>query len=220
MDLRFALIREGNSDDGLIPHIRVLLMRAGARSVVGAPRQYTGSTRSRIQQVMSEDPSPELIFVHRDADARDSGPRHREIADAALALGCSSRVVGVVPVQELEAWLLTDEMAIRWAVGRPSGRSRVALPPIARIESTSSPKELLQEACLTASEKSGARRKKEKAQFSTRRRMILDRLDIDGSVMGLPSWQRFVEDLKTAAAFALAGAQATPVQDSERSPAM
>lgn len=48
-DLRFALIREGTSDDGLIPHIRELLIRAGAPAVVGAARQYKGSTKDRLQ---------------------------------------------------------------------------------------------------------------------------------------------------------------------------
>lgn len=199
-DLRFALIREGTSDDGLIPHIRELLIRAGAQSVVGAARQYKGSTRERLRQVLGEPSTPELIFVHRDADAADGAHRHQEIADAAQELGCGGQVVGVVPVQELEAWLLTEESAIRSVVGRPSARSSIGLPSIGRLEATSSPKELLKAACLAASEKSGARRKKEQGQFSVRRGALLERLDIDGAVANLPSWQRFVDDLNTAAA--------------------
>lgn len=198
-DLQFALIREGTSDDGLIPHIRELLVRAGALAVVGAARQYKGSTKERVQQVLGESSATALIFVHRDADASDPAPRHQEIANAASELGCSERVVAVVPVQELEAWLLTDELAIRSVVGRPNGSSRLILPAIRSIEATSSPKEVLQTACLTASEKSGARRKKEHRQFSNRRATLLERLDIDGPVNSLPSWTRFVSDLNRAA---------------------
>lgn len=204
-DLQFALIREGSSDDGLIPHIRELLIRAGACAVVGAARQYKGSTKQRLEQVLLEPHTSRLIFVHRDADSVDPGPRHQEIAHAAAELGCSEQVVPVVPVQELEAWLLTDGSMIRSVVGRANGRVGFDLPSLARIEMTSRPKEVLQAACMAASEKSGTRRKRERGQFSVRRATLLERLDIDGPVTQLPSWQRFVSDLNTAAAGALRG---------------
>ncbi len=199
-DLQFALIREGTSDDGLIPHISDLIVRAGALAVVGAPRQYKGSTKDRLSQVLGEPSVPALIFIHRDADAANPGPRHQEIATAASDLGCSDQVVAVVPVQELEAWLLTDESEIRSVVGRPTGRSIIDLPSLRNIETTTSPKVILQTALLTASEKSGARLKKERTQFGTRRATLLQRLDIDGPVTGLPAWQRFVSDLNAAVA--------------------
>lgn len=201
--LQFALIREGTSDDGLIPHIRELLIRAGAHAAIGAARQYRGSTKERLQQVLLEPSSPGLVFVHRDADAADPVPRLEEIASAADDLGCSDQVVAVVPVQELEAWLLTDESAIRSVVGRPKGRLRLGLPSVRRIEATSRAKEVLQTACIDASEKTGARRKKEMVQFPTRRATLLERLDIDGRVTELHSWQRFVSDLNAAATRAL-----------------
>lgn len=34
--------------------------------------------------------------------------------------------------------------------------------------------------------------------FSERRRQLLERLDHDGAVRQVPSWQRFVEDLRVA----------------------
>lgn len=199
--LQFALIREGTSDDGLVPHIRALLIRAGATSVVGAPRLYPGSTKRRLAQVLAEGDTPQLIFVHRDADTADHSTRRNEILQAAEELQCAERVVPVVPVQELEAWLLTDETAIRRIAGRPSGKVRLDLPTLKSIEATSRPKEVLQEACATASEKSGARLKKERAQFNARRASLLERLDIDGQVTRLPSWNRFVADLRNAYQF-------------------
>lgn len=204
-DLQFALVREGASDDGLVIHIRELLIRAGAGGVVGAARQYKGTVGQKIQQVLAEPVRPNLIFVHRDSDSPDPTLRHAEITTAASDLGCSDRVVAVVPVQELEAWLLTDDTAIRTVVGKPSGRAALGLPPVARIEVTSSPKEILRQACLAASEKSGARRRKESSQFDTRRATLLERLDIDGVVARLPSWQKFVSDLDAAAACLLGG---------------
>ncbi|WP_084361677.1 DUF4276 family protein [Herbiconiux solani] len=202
-DLQYALIREGTSDDGLIPHISALLLRAGASAVIGAARQYKGSTRERLSQLLAEPKPPALIFVHRDSDSADPSSRHQEIAAAASALGCVERVIPVVPVQELEAWLLTDEGSIRAVVGRPSGRTPMGLPALRNIETTSSPKEVLQNACLIASEKTGVRRKKERGQFNVRRASLLERIDIDGAVTSLASWQRFVGDLTTAAVRAL-----------------
>ncbi len=203
-DLHFALIREGTSDEGLIAHIRTLLIRAGISSVVGAARPYKGTTKERIATVLAESSAPDLIFVHRDADARDPSPRHQEISAAAEDLGCAESVIAVVPVQELEAWLLTDEAAIREVAGKPRGRTTLNLPGVGRVETTSSPKEVLQTLCLIASETSGARRKKAAAAFNAHRATLLDRFDVDGAVSGLPSWQRFVSDLNAAAARMLA----------------
>ena len=156
--------------------------------------------KQRLQQVLDEPGTPALIFVHRDADSVDAAPRRREITDAAGDLGCAERVIPVVPVQELEAWLLTDEFAIRRVAGRPTGRTRLALPSVRNIEATARPKEILEKACLAAAEKSGARRSKEQRQFNVRRATLLERLDLDGPVTKLPSWQRFVDDLNEAAA--------------------
>jgi hypothetical protein len=108
-------------------------------------------------------------------------------------------VVGVVPVQETEGWLLTDESAIRKIVGRPSGRSTLGLPAVHQIEATGNPKEILQDACKIASESSGARLKKVSRQFPRFRATLLERLDIDGPVNNLVSWRRFVDDLTAAA---------------------
>ena len=202
-EITFALIREGTSDDGLVAHIRTLLIAAGADTAVGAPRSYKGSTSERLQQVWAEDDAVDLIFVHRDADDRDASPRHLEISTASgLAPAGSAEasvVVAVVPVQELEAWLLTDEAAIREAVGKPNRTTRLAIPSLNRIESSASPKEILRAACLDASETTGARHRREVRAFPQRRAALLDRLDIDGPINELPSWQRFVEDLKRSA---------------------
>jgi hypothetical protein len=110
-----------------------------------------------------------------------------------------------VPVQETEAWLLTDEAAIRTVVGRPGGKAALGLPAVQRIEEAADPKQLLESACGVASEKAGARLKRERRQFARYRATLLERLDIDGPVTGLASWQRFVSDLGAAAERILSG---------------
>lgn len=180
--------------------IRALLARAGVPGVIGAARNYQGTTGERLKQVLAEDVIPDLIFVHRDSDAPDPAGRHDEIIGAATALSCVDKVVAVVPVQEIEGWLLTKESAIREVVGRPGGKVALSLPPLKRIEATANPKEILREACRIACEKTGARLKTAGNQFPRYRATLLERLDIDGPVNELPSWRRFVDDLNGAAA--------------------
>lgn len=202
-DLTFALIREGTSDDGLVPHIRSLLLLAGATSALGAAREYTGTTAQRIAKVLAEEVVVDLIFVHRDADDRDHTPRLVEVVSAAKAAGCADKVVPVLPVQELEAWLLTDSAAIRTVVGKPRGTSPLGLPAIRNIENISSPKEVLQAACMAASDAAGARGRKEAKLFGRHRSTLLERLDLTGDVPQLASWRRFVDATRAGAVFAM-----------------
>jgi hypothetical protein len=191
----FAFLREGSSDDGLVPHLRSLIVRCGASEVVGSSRDYKGSIEDRLRSLVAEGSAVSMVFVHRDSDGPDPSARHLEVLAAAGNLNFSS-CVAVVPVQELEAWLLLDEMAIRDAVGRRSGGTPLDLPPLNRIEETRFPKEILKRACLAASETSGRRRDQETRRFPQRRRTLLERLDIDGPVRQLPSWIRLERDIK------------------------
>ena len=198
--VNFALLREGTSDDGLLPHLRELVIRAGAETVLGTPRQYSGTVETKLGQLLGEPVSVELIFVHRDADDSNGNRRHTEIATAAQNVQAPIPVVAVVPIQELEAWLLLDEPAIRAAVGRPNGTELITLPKISAVESTSSPKEVLAQACRDASGKSGRRLAKEKALFAQRRRVLLQRLDLDGPIRTLSAWRRLEDDVRAAVA--------------------
>jgi hypothetical protein len=198
-EIVFALVREGTSDDGLVSHIRSLMLKAGAESALGTSRTYAGTTAERLAKVVAEDPAVDLVFVHRDADSRDASPRYREIEFAAGGVeGWEDRVIPIVPVQELEAWLLVDEGAIRQIVGKPTGRSPLGLPRLASVETTASPKEVLREACLAASETRGARHRALVKSFPSLRARLLDRLDLDGPVATLPSWKKFIEAVEAA----------------------
>lgn len=209
-EISFALLREGNSDEGLVAHIRSMLLDAGADSAVGAPRAYPGTIAERLARVLAEPSLVDIVFVHRDSDQRDPNPRYIEIEHAvAPNRGWEDRVVAVVPVQELEAWLLTDAAAIRAVVGKPTGRTDLNLPPVNRIESTARPKERLRDACVAATESTGARRRSAARNFSRYRETLLERLDPTGPVATLSSWQAFERDTKAAARSVLAA----PLQD-------
>lgn len=196
----FVLVREGSSDEGLMPHLRALILRGGATEALGQARDFAGTPASKLALLSREAAPTDIVFVHRDADKAGSDVRRSEIARAAASSSLAAVVVPVVPVQELEAWLLTDEAAIRSVVGRPNGVTDLGLPRISAIESTSSPKEILQFALLAASQASGRRRAQEKRDFHKRRRTLLDRLDIDGPVRQLPAWRQLEHDVATAVA--------------------
>jgi hypothetical protein len=104
-------------------------------------------------------------------------------------------VVAIVPVQATQAWLLVDEAAIREAVGRPSGTSPLGLPKLTAIENLSDPKAALQDALRVASQTTGRRRRNVNRSFSDYRQRLLERLDINGPLATLPSWQRLEADV-------------------------
>jgi len=195
-----ALLREGSSDDLLIPHLADLVVRAGADEAIGTPRDYGGSVAAKLRALASEKSRLDLIFVHRDADDHDDSERRREIAAAQAGERLGAAVVPVVPVQELEAWLLVDHSEIRNVVGRPHSVVPLDLPALRLIEDTRNPKEVLAEALVVASETAGRRREKEKKRFYQRRRALLERLDIDGPVRHLSSWSKLESDINAAVA--------------------
>ncbi len=189
----FFLVCEGTSDEALVEHLETLVARQGVDEVLGIPRSGTGSVHEKIRALGEEGTAFDFVVVHRDADQRDPTPRIAEV-EAALR---EARLPGcpVVPVQMTEAWLLLDESAIRAVVGRPSGREPLDLPKLHEIEGTHDSKAVLKRALLAAAGGTGRRHKKAVREWSTYRRILLQRLDVDGPVSQLPSWQRMVDDL-------------------------
>ena len=191
----FALVREGTSDDALIPHLQELLVREGLPEVIGQGRNYPGSVIDKLKAVKSEESSVDLIFVHRDADTPQSDSRRSEIKSAAERVDLTVPVVPLVPVQELEAWLLVDEGAIRLVAGKPAGREALGLPALSRLEHVASPKDVLKAALLKASESSGRRKRTVKNKFPEQRRTLLERLEVDGPLRSLSAWKQLEHDI-------------------------
>ena len=131
----FAFVREGPSDDGLLPHLRELLVRAGLEEVIGSARDYKGPVVERLRRVVAEESRVDIIFVHRDADGPDAGARHIEALDAGQARAVlAAPAIPVVPIQELEAWLLLDEAEIQgWSAGQREGAVGLAQDESGRV---------------------------------------------------------------------------------------
>src|SRR4028119_872308 len=131
VEIYFLFIGEGSSDEALVPHLEDICIRAGADEVSGvAPdfarlgRKVGHDVASKLEAALLLEPTANLLFVHRDADSRDPEPRREEIERAIERHAIQVSHVCVVPVQELEAWLLLDEAEIRRVAENPNGRVR------------------------------------------------------------------------------------------------
>jgi hypothetical protein len=193
MDISFALLREGTSDEGLAALLRELLVASGFDRVSGLARAYRGTSAEKLAALQAEDSDVQVVFVHRDADSRAPDPRRSEIVAASAHF--SGDTIPIVPIQATEAWLLVDEAAIRTVAGKPNSRVDIGLPALRQIENLSDPKKCLREALVRASETTGRRRREQVNRFSTNRRLLLERLDPNGPVASLPSWQVLRSDV-------------------------
>jgi hypothetical protein len=199
MKMDFALLCEGASDEGLVQQIERLCVNAGfdeARGVIPEFHRIDNVGKSiadRLRALSVLEPDIEVVFIHRDSDSRDSAARYTEIEDSLH--GLTYHWVGVVPVQELEAWLLTDEEGIRYVSENPKGRVVLDIPSSARVELIASPKEKLWEVLILASELTGRRLEKFKKSLSRRRRMLVERMQENAELEHIPSWIKLKEDV-------------------------
>ncbi|GAA4689248.1 DUF4276 family protein [Promicromonospora umidemergens] len=203
VSLTFFFLCEGTSDEALVEHLETLILREGVSEALGIPRSGSAPVLEKLKALRDEDNTFDFVLVHRDADGRDPSPRIAEIQSALKESGLPG--CPVVPVQMTEAWLLVDEQAIRDAVGRPSGREPMSLPNLNGIERTHDPKAVLKAALLAATGTSGRKHRRAVTQWSTNRRILLQRLDVDGPVRQLESWQRLEQDLSVAVRELMAG---------------
>ena len=207
MPIRFALIAEGGTEAPLVDILQSLCRRAGEQDVLGiwgndllALTSTAKDVRSQIQRVFEYQPDLNLVFVHRDADAADDTHARAVVAAGAEASGALLRTIAVVPIQETEAWLLTNEAEIRRVAGNPRGRVPLDLPKVGRIEQRASPKEVLRQVLAQAA-KPGRQQREIRSNdkvFARLRRQLLERLDIEGSVTALSAWQKLIFDIASA----------------------
>lgn len=202
LKITFIFVGEGSSDRSLIEHLEQLCLLCGADEAMGTapdlaalPYKVGHTVADKLRAALSLQPIANLLFVHRDADARETGPRYQEIAQAVHEVQIRWPYVAVVPVQMTEAWLLLDEAAIRRVADNPNGRVKLAMPGLGTVENIADPKEKLWELLRTASELSGRRLAKFEKERERRRGQLLRELPVDGSVCRLPSWQRLRDDL-------------------------
>jgi len=207
-ELRAALLAEGSSDRGLIGVLERVCVSKGIKKIHIdwgderlAPFDLGRALTPRIQKLLEVDPGYDLLFVHRDADSEDAHARYSEIRLACANQATCPPHVCVVPIQELEAWLLVDETAILRLVGGSKSIS-LGLPKPKQLERRAKPKELLADALARAKVRRPSARPKplKSREFGLLRAQLLENLNIEGDVTQLSAWQRLLSDIDEAIA--------------------
>lgn len=173
-ELRYTLVADGSSDAALLPILTWLLIENGMQIAIQGHwadlrrlPQSGKNLQEKIQLAVEFYPC-DLLFIHRDAEIQPRETRLQEIAQAIATLKASDRSlphICVVPVRMTEAWLLSDEKAIRHAAGNRPGRMSLELPALAKLEALPDPKQTLYEALKVASGLQGRRLKQFPVHF-------------------------------------------------------
>lgn len=201
----FVFVGEGTADDKFVTHLEKLCIYCGADEAYGIAIDWmrlrdrpSKRIKDKVRAALDLEPGANLIFIHRDADTPDPKPRYEEIRAALEELRLSIPGVGVVPVQETEAWLLLNEEEIRRVAENPKGKVPLDLPPASKVEAVANPKQRLHQALLKASELRGQRRQRFKSTLPQRCRILLERLEPEGTIQQVKAWRRLRSDLKAA----------------------
>ena len=198
MDLiRYTLLADGTSDEVLLPIIDWLMAQhCPAARIVSVFARDIGPVGNdllmRVPAALRNFPC-DILFVHRDAERMAREDRLREINEALVDTRIP--VVPIVPIRMTEAWLLADEGAIRFASGNASGRNPLNLPAKRQWESLPDPKEVLREALLVASGRTG--RALGKFRPERVQSLITRRSESFHALRGLSAFDAFERDLKT-----------------------
>ena len=164
-EIRYTLLSDGSSDKALLPILSWLLYQhcsnyavqsewADLRRLPRAPKQLPEKVKTSVELYPCD-----LLFIHRDAEGISREERACEIKQALVDITYPPAVC-VVPVRMTEAWLLSDEMAIRKAASNPNGRQPLQLPAINNIEKLPNPKLILHDLLRLASGTTSKRRLK------------------------------------------------------------
>lgn len=197
--VNYTLLTDGSSDAALIPIIDWLLEQRGAvgngqmadlRVLSSPPKTLASRVEAAIKLY-----SPEVLFVHRDAEGQPWGERKREI-DAVTTQLQGLPCVAVIPVTMTEAWLVHDEAAIRRASGNPNGANPLTLPKLSRLEGHTDPKATLRQALEDAAAARGRRRRRRaKTEFGRNRAAVARFIEDFGPLRVLPAFQALEQEI-------------------------
>ncbi len=167
--LKLALIAEGSSDHRFLPlvlrRLTINLCANHATRMVDVDNEVLDLTAMRAadptvasrsirgRQILLETAGAfNVLFVHADGGGDPEAARAAHfdpLADwtAQQTTLATSRPVAVIPVREMEAWVLADGDALRSAFGTVLSNSDLGIPARARdVESVADPKQTLNQA--------------------------------------------------------------------------
>lgn len=183
------LLREGTSDDGLESILQATLIDVGCNpdsAIIPAPYPAGDKTISGGLNNILRQGTPQVVFVHRDADNAGAEARQDEISQATAAITTDVPVIPVIPVKETEAWIL-------WALHNPDFRSKISgmespeLPPYKSIENCSAKERLHEVHSRWAQERGGKRNRRDR--FERDRSIWLSLITDVEFLRGCPSYE-------------------------------
>ena len=199
--ISYVLISDGSSDRCLMPIIDYAIvnhLKEPANGIWANFSELITKPNSLIEKLeyCCETYEVDLFIIHRDAE-NDPNPlvnRRKEIYYSRDNSNCVAYCVPCIPIRMTEAWLLLDELAIRFASSNPNGNVRLNLPRKKDIENIKDPKENLKRLLIKASELSGRRLKK----FNTHQKihLVSEYMDDISVLEGIRSFDYFVKKLK------------------------
>lgn len=192
---RYTLLADGTSDEVLMPILSWLIGQhlPNVRSVGSFARDFGkvgNDLESRVRRALLSFPC-DLLFVHRDSERMSREHRIIEINKVMNERG--TPFVSVIPVKMTEAWLFSDEEAIRFASGNAGGKNNLDLPRREKWESLPDPKAVLLEVLRSASGKAG--RALDKFNPQKARHLITPRSEKFELLRGISAFDQFEEDL-------------------------
>ncbi len=193
--LRYTLLSDGSSDAALMPIVEWLI--AEHRPDLGILGQAAAGLETSDRTLLERVPAAikmypcSLLFVHRDAEGEPTELRLHEIERACAKVDVL--YVPIVPVRMTEAWLLSDEVAIRSAAENRNGSMALNLPAKRNWESLPDPKGILFETLVIASGKQG----RALAKFNPHRQrpLVAQRTISFAGLRGIPSFDFFESQL-------------------------
>lgn len=141
----------------------------------------------------------DIVFVHRDAESSrldDFQSRLTQIQESyelTNQYGAISKLVKVVPIRMMEAWLLIDEYAIKMASGNRNNRMDLNLPSVTRLETIPDPKKMLDDLIKGASGLHSRRLDKLNVREAVHR--VAENIDDFSRLRQLSAFNRFENEL-------------------------
>ncbi len=207
-EIKYTLLSDGRSDKALmniidwlfsqiLPQVPVQKQFADFAFIPKPPAN--DRLDLKIQKALELYPC-DIVFVHRDAessrldDYQSRSAQIQENYDRVNQFGTMSKLVKVVPVRMMEAWLLIDEYAIKMASGNRNNRMDLNLPPVNRLETIPDPKKILDDLIKGASGLHSRRLDKLNVREAVHR--VAENIDDFSRLRQLPAFNRFEEDLR------------------------
>ena len=192
---RYTLLADGTSDEVLMPILGWLIGQhlPDARSVGSFARDFGkvgNDLNSRVRAALNNFPC-DLLFVHRDAEMMSREQRIAEINNVMHER--ATPFVSLVPIRMTEAWLFSDEQAIRFAAGNAAGHQKLNLPRRDKWEDLPDPEAVLLDALRVASGRTG--RALDKFNPQKARHLITPRSESFELLRGISAFDQFEEDL-------------------------